>query len=440
MTEPTRPSPSPSPSPLPDDLVARYHAAQAELDADPHHDKAIGPSVQVRANVLAYAAQLAAQPADGRSATGPQSDASAQSASALGNPNLIANYPIYTSEKGQKNLLKTAANDSQWKIRALASIAIFGLSGLLFMQWDRAPAEDQEVAFSNARPAPPAAKAVAPPPAASTADAAQAETSTPAAASPQTRSAQLAGAAAPTAAAPAATAPAPPANPVDKLATAKPPLTAKPAPVPTAASPALAEAATASGGLSSAIGKAETSERSADAAAAKAPAAEPAAPAFPSATPSATPSPAPSPAPMAARAKSISPPSTAQSDVKDSSPSFESPTDSSRANAKATGKFKSPTQPAPDSANAALFAAIRSKDTAALALALQNGADKNAKSNGTPALTLCVQAEQLGLVRQLLAAGADANALDAQGVSALAHARRRGLDDVAAALLAGGAR
>lgn len=91
------------------------------------------------------------------------------------------------------------------------------------------------------------------------------------------------------------------------------------------------------------------------------------------------------------------------------------------------------------SPNAALFAAIREADVASLQLALTRGADKNAKSNGTPALTLCVQSGKLDLVQLLAAAGADVNAPDAQGTTPLAHARARGLEAIAHALVGLGA-
>jgi ankyrin repeat protein len=92
------------------------------------------------------------------------------------------------------------------------------------------------------------------------------------------------------------------------------------------------------------------------------------------------------------------------------------------------------------SPNAALFAAIREADAASLQLALSRGADKNAKSNGTPALTLCVLSNQTALVRQLAAAGADLNALDAQGISPLAHAQSKGLDEIGKLLIELGAK
>lgn len=91
------------------------------------------------------------------------------------------------------------------------------------------------------------------------------------------------------------------------------------------------------------------------------------------------------------------------------------------------------------SPNAALFAAIREADAASLQLALSRGADKNAKSDGTPAITLCVQSGNIELVQLLSAAGSDVNAPDAQGTTPLAHARARGLDAIANALVGLGA-
>ena len=72
--------------------------------------------------------------------------------------------------------------------------------------------------------------------------------------------------------------------------------------------------------------------------------------------------------------------------------------------------------------------------------ALANGADKNAKGNGTPAITLCVQSGKPHLVKRLAAAGADLNTPDAQGISPLAHAQSKGLDDMVSLLLELGAK
>jgi hypothetical protein len=44
-----------------------------------------------------------------------------------------------------------AANDPQWKLRALGSLAVVGLIGLLVMQFDRGTPEEQELALGNPR-------------------------------------------------------------------------------------------------------------------------------------------------------------------------------------------------------------------------------------------------------------------------------------------------
>lgn len=88
----------------------------------------------------------------------------------------------------------------------------------------------------------------------------------------------------------------------------------------------------------------------------------------------------------------------------------------------------------------ALLAAIRSKNPTALQQALADGADKNTRSNGTPALTLCVQTGQTDLLRILITAGADVNQTDAQGISALEHARTRGAAEMVEILLKAGAK
>lgn len=72
--------------------------------------------------------------------------------------------------------------------------------------------------------------------------------------------------------------------------------------------------------------------------------------------------------------------------------------------------------------------------------ALANGADQNAKSNGTHAITLCVQSGKLNLVQLLASAGADLNTPDAQGMSPLAHAKAKGLDAMVSLLLELGAK
>jgi uncharacterized protein len=53
---------------------------------------------------------------------------------------------------------------------------------------------------------------------------------------------------------------------------------------------------------------------------------------------------------------------------------------------------------------------------------------------------MATQTGQIELVRLLIAAGADVNVSDPQGLSALEHARNRGFTDIAALLMRSGAK
>lgn len=103
-------------TPGPDDaLLKRYHEANALDDAR--------PSPMLRDRVLAQARAAAGRPAQGTAPT-----------------------------------RAAAANDSAWKLRALGGLAVFGLVGLLALQFDRGTPEEREVAFGQApRPSAPAA-------------------------------------------------------------------------------------------------------------------------------------------------------------------------------------------------------------------------------------------------------------------------------------------
>jgi Ankyrin repeats (3 copies) len=337
-----------------DALLARYHAAQAALDTP----EASGPSAQTRAHILDCAAQIATI-----SGAAPAMKERASS---------------------QFDTRKTAANDGQWKIRALATVAIFGLTSLLLLQWDRGTPEEKDLAFSTARP-----------PEAAGSDAAAAPATAP---SPAPSHAPLS--------APAIT----------------PPTAATTSNAAKAVAPARARdkieseagQASASGTLSKAAPTLSAKDEAAVAQAIAPPVALPpqlAAPAPEAAAPIAA-------APAAPRA----------------------PTMRAAPAAKAAEYGAAQSQRGDDAPNAALFAAIRSGDAAAVQQALANGADKNAKSNGTPAIALCVQANRLAMVRLLAAAGADLNTLDAQGLSPLAHAQAKGMDGMATLLLELGAK
>ena len=105
-----------------DRLLRRYHEANALDDARP------GPAL--REAVLAHARSVAAAQKDGASSKGRQ----------------------------------PASNDPSWTLRALGSLAVLGLVGLLVLQFDRGSPEEREAAFG----APPAPAAVRPAPAAAT--------------------------------------------------------------------------------------------------------------------------------------------------------------------------------------------------------------------------------------------------------------------------------
>jgi hypothetical protein len=395
-----------------DALLARYHAAQAALDAH----EASGPSAQTRARILDHAANIAT--------------------------NSVAAPAIKQWSNSQADTQKPAANDGQWKIRALATVAIFGLTSLLLLQWDRGTPEEKEVAFSTARPpvaapapvpaaAPAAATVTEPAPAAAPAAAQPvpnptATTDAPAAARPVDKSDATAKAVPPSArlAAP-------------KVAQQAAPASANPQPLPSDT-----EAKRPSGVAPPLPTKdATTSAESAMAGTTALPA--------PASAPAPLSEPAPTPAApsMAAPATRTAPAAktesygTAESARREDAPQTtarlkksESAQDASsvaEANSAPAGRATSP--------NLALFAAIRSADAAAVQRALANGADKNAKSNGTPAITLCVQNGKLNLVQLLAAAGADVNAPDTQGTTPLAHARARGFEAIANALASLGA-
>jgi hypothetical protein len=327
---------------------------------------------------------------------------------------------------------KPSANDSQWKIRALATVAIFGLTSLLLLQWDRGTPEEKEVAFSTARP-PAAAPAPAPaavppmPPATTMAEA-------PTAATPVDKSDAAAKAAPPSAKLAAPKVAPPPARP-----------SASPQPFPAEADTQRPSGMAPSLPTRDAATTAEPAMAGATALPVPVPPAAPSVGAPPAPVPAAPsmapPAPAPAPAMRAAPTAKAQSYGAAQSARREDAPEATGrlkkaePADDTSAMADAsaapTGRAVSP--------NFALFAAIRSADTAAVQQALASGADKNAKSNGTPAITLCVQSGKLHLVQLLAGAGADVNTPDAQGITPLAHARARGFDAIANALVSLGA-
>jgi Ankyrin repeats (many copies) len=408
MTQSTQTPPS---IPTPDELVARYLAAQAALEAD--ENSATQPSPAVRTNVLAYAQQLADARAAGEGAGAASvADADAGKPINAGATNSIATKSIDTWTTGSFEHKNQATNDNQWKIRALASVAVFGLSSLLFFQWQNGSSVEQEAAFSMQRPdaqAPakaPAASSAVPP--AATAD----NNAAPAAAQSATTQSD---AAQPV---PSQPVPAPAPATAPSPAQAALPKAAAKAPEPARKSAADSSTEDKESAKPSALAVSPPADRAVQSGSAKAigeSTSEMAAATAPKME--VTPAPAPSAAaPALARGRMAAPAAKAIQNAEVSA---------------ARGQ--------PD-VNSALFSAIRSKNLSAVQTALANGADKNAKDNGTPAITLCVQASQIDLVRLLATAGADVNAPDAQGISPLDHARGRDLQDIMALLVQYGAK
>ncbi len=439
-----------------DELVARYQAAQAALDADA--STAVQPSPAVRAHVMAYAQQLA----DARRADTPSVSTTTSASTSIDTINSVATQSVNTWTTGSFEYKKPANNDSQWKIKALASVAVFGLSSLLFVQWQNATPDEQDAAFSMQRPANVAAPAAAPAPAPAPAPVA----ATVPAPAVQSDSTAAAAALADTS---TAVTPPQPANPIAKAPSAANAgvTTSKPladTPVAVAETRVLDKesakaqaAAPATESIAKSSSPAPMLELTAETATGNAPQMEPA-PAPVSAAPAtaalapARPSAAPRDATLeqsqenmsAARGKPSASSAAKKTNSIATNPAGSSTADSLAAGPSSTAAPKPLPQSAPlvaaASVNSVLFKAIRSKNRNALQTALDNGADRNAKDNGTPAIIVCVQTGQTELVRLLAAADADVNALDAQGISALEHARGRGLQDIITLLVQYGAK
>jgi hypothetical protein len=374
----------------PDALIDSYRAAQ-KLQKDTE------PSALTRRRILAHAQQLVNN--------NHRSDAVIFSEN---DTNLIAKNTINTP----------AANDSQWRMRALASVAVFGIAGLLMLQLSKeAPNE-----FSPKTKSPVSSERAAGSTAISESD-----STTKAKNSSQTP----------------LQAPASTSDAVNKSAESLAPSPApaqatKPAPLREqrvnkndSVSRDDVEAAVKKESKSAKESKTEVmTDKAAEVTPSFAPLPLPLPPSA-AAAPAAVIAPAPAPAPAPANPASAS--AGASVEVAESTKFSRSSTIAPRANTKAANTTTN--------ANIKLFSAIQTKDATALKLALDGGDDKNAKTNdGTPALSLCVQSDQLTLVQLLLAAGADVDALDALGVSPLTHARNRGLTDIVNLLLNFGAK
>lgn len=381
MTEPDH-------SPHSDELLQRYREASA--------DDTRRPGAHVRDAVRAHAQMVIEA---GKQAGAPQAGATIDAAQ------------------------RPAANQSRWKISALAGFALAGLTGLLVLQFDRGTDEEKELAFgqpsattpsSSSSPAsPPAASPsmapvpapVAPQPPATEADAKKrsADIAKPVSKSPAPAAQDKA------VASPPVTEPVVrqrEAEAAPALAAAAPPAAPPPAPAPIAApAPAAAVqentqpsivprmAGAAAGSLSAPPAQADM--------AAAAPAVRPA-PAAPAAA-----------APAAPAARAVAPLQKQESTLQYRAP---------RAEAGA----------GPNRLAGALQEAARAGRLALLERLLQQGAPVNAADTaGRTPLILAVMQGHTAVVQRLLAAGANPALVDQEGLNALQHARRLGFDGIA---------
>lgn len=316
-----------------DRLLRRYHEANALDDARP------GPAL--REAVLNHARSVAAARKDG------------------------------ASSKGRA----PAGNDPSWTLRALGSLAVLGLVGLLMLQFDRGSPEEREAAFGG-----PSAPLASPPPTASE----RGGLPTTGAIADGSSTADTPRPAAP--AAPAKPVPTPsPQKSADQeaLATApEPPLEPAVRPVPPMAEPAPAA-------MASDNATRQTAET----------------PAAPAAMARATPG-----EPGAGR---------------NAAPTHDSGPDHQASRLRREA-------PASDHAGAApsltpLLAATLQGDAEAVRRLLTAGADANARDDkGRTALMLAARRGDAALIRLLLDAGADAQRRDSEGLSAADHATQSG--------------
>ena len=346
-----------------DELLARYREASA---ADPRV-----PAERVRATVRAHAQMVV--------------DAGQQTGPAV-TPHRIQPTP--------------AANESRWKMSALASVAVLGLAGLLVLQVEHGSPEQKEVALGVPAPGQAqkaeAEQQAAPAPAAVARredSAAPPQGPPPSAAQKQTRVAA--------------------ANPA--AGRAEPPLAAAPAiPEPPHSAKAAAPAADADLARSPrAFPGTSSTEQSAVAAA----------PIVADANSGAAPVEAWAPA--AAGAASSRPPRTAAQ-----TGAMEKADNQPPASARSL-RERAPVAAASPSIASGLHAAARNGELAQVDRLLTQGAQLNAPDEaGRTPLILASMQGHLEVVRRLLAAGANAALLDREGLDALQHAQRLGLNQI----------
>ncbi len=298
-----------------------------------------------------------------------------------------------------------AANQSRWKISALAGIALAGLTGLLVLQFDRGNDEEKDLVFGQrSASAPPAAQVPVPAP--------------PPAAAPATTAPQAAQTSPPEVSGQAGTGNSPPPAP---KAPAQP-AAEKPAPqraAPEAAAKARTETAGTLGG-----------------------AAPPAV-----ASPPAAPTPAPAPAmtqdsagftPSTRAAEAPVTPPASRSAPAMAAPAPVAPAAPAAAPEQRQEKSAAPARSLRAEATGALGLAgalqqsARAGDLQQLERLLRQGAPLNAADPaGRTPLILAVMQGHTAVVQRLLAAGANTALIDKDGLNALQHARRLGFDGIA---------
>ena len=360
-----------------DELVRRYQEASAQEDAR--------PGAHVRDAVRAHAQMVAAA-----AATAASTDLTATAAPSRG-----------------------AANQSRWKISALATVALVGLTGLLMLQFERGTPEERDIAFGQRRAQTPAPAAV-PAPEPSAPPSAPSAPATPAppesargsvrdlANSPPHNTAQKSAAAAP--------------GPSRPLAKAAPP-----------AAPAAAEAVPAP----------SESESLQHPGAAGAPSGFPASP--PTAEqPATTPRPPPAPAPSAA-----APPRAEmreRSAMQDESPSRAQPAPhqaspsvarglpgGNRANSDAEAAAKRVQKAVDPSLPRALRDAAGVGNAREVESLINQGVPVDARDTaGRTALMIAALNGHTAATQKLLALGAQTSLVDGDGLTAAQHARRWG--------------